>query len=101
MGRKTDEGALIMTHPDGWKDEESDVTEHDHITRGTFLALDAPATPDNGEPFFTLVGRDLLAADTVDHWIRLAEHAGVNDVKLNGARRIRDKMRKWTHKLPD
>lgn len=58
------------------------------------------------EPLFVLCARDRLAVDVVDYWIKLAEHAGVNDPKLNDARRLRSAMREWREahdggKVPD
>jgi hypothetical protein len=47
------------------------------------------------EPVFVLVARDVFAVAAVDDWIRSAEHAGVNDQKLEGARRVRQAMRAW------
>ena len=37
--------------------------------------------PDD-EPVFTVVGRDLLAAQTVEFWIERARACGVNDGKI-------------------
>lgn len=57
------------------------------------------------EPLFILCARDVFAVDVVDFWIKQAEHAGVNDAKLNDARRLKLAMRAWreTHggKVPD
>ena len=74
----------------------------DSLTEGTSSCLTNSA-PD--EPVFVLVARDQLAVQTLDYWIKLAEHAGVNDAKLNGARRDLAAMAAWgrTHgvKVPD
>lgn len=58
------------------------------------------------EPLFILCARNRLAVDTVDFWIRQAEHAEVPDAKLNDARRLLRAMRDWREtngggKIPD
>lgn len=58
--------------------------------------------PKPGEPAFTLVGRDQLAAQTVRYWAGLAKLAGVNDAKVADALRIADAMEEYPgQKVPD
>jgi hypothetical protein len=59
------------------------------------------------EPIFTLAGRDQLAPETVEFWIRRANQRGVNDNKLTRAiqhlQAIQDFQRAYPGrtKLPD
>lgn len=50
---------------------------------------------DDGEPVFILRGRDMLAPDMVREWAYHARRIGVNEPKLDDARRIADQMEQW------
>lgn len=59
---------------------------------------------EEGEPCFILRGNDILAAETVEGWIRLAEDMGVRPTTIEAARRILQAMHAWPierRKLPD
>jgi len=54
------------------------------------------------EPIFVLRAQDRLSYLIVRYWIMLAEEAGVNDKKLEEARRCEAAMREWSNqKTPD
>jgi len=61
-----------------------------------------------GEPTFTLVGRDRLSTKVLSHWLYLAEQAGVtepgprmNSEKFDDACRVLDAFREWQMQNPD
>lgn len=60
------------------------------------------AAPD--EPLFVLKSTDPLAPAVVEEWARLAQENGVNQAKVDDARKCADDMRKYDaakKKLPD
>lgn len=73
------------------------------------------ATPDKckpkyeGEPSFTVVGRDKLAIETISHWLYLAEQQGVevpgekrmDTAKFDDAVDVLEKFKQWQTDNPD
>lgn len=62
------------------------------VTPGTYDCY-AKAAPD--EPMFTLLGRDIHAADLVEQWARRAELAGEDPAKVAEARECANAMRDY------
>lgn len=48
-----------------------------------------------GEPFFLLRAQDRISKVVVQVWISIAEYLGVAERKIEGAREIYKKMKKW------
>lgn len=52
-------------------------------------------------PVFTLLGKDLLAVETVEFWLSRARQSGVNDEKLAGVQRHLDALIEFRESHPD
>ena len=50
------------------------------------------------EPIFVLRAQDMLAAETVRHWVQLARENGVSVDKLNEACVCAEKMDAWPNR---
>jgi hypothetical protein len=53
---------------------------------------------DEGEPYFSLRGNDMLAVETICFWLMRAREEGVNAEVLESARRVLRAFTDWPHK---